>query len=359
MELAENTQTFNTSYFEGCSTMVQGQRQYMEDYIKLHTIQSVHTMVDYFSIFDGHGGDDVAKYLKLNMHKKIELFLQNASSTNNTTGKHILNEKFFTRLFVVIDNDMKKYPKKIDIKRSGSTGTVVTLQGTIDTLNRTDNIELNLANVGDSTCIASINGVLKQLSKDHSPDLPEERDRIYKAGGWVEYIDDGWYCATGATLPGLAMSRAFGDFNGKDNSSLPREEQIIIVDPFVSPTYMITPEWDFVLLASDGVWNGFAGIEDVKNFVLARRENQTKVENICKDLAKVSLNSWDNIAIVLIFVSLDKDRNRQNGTTNTETFSTRTVATPMVTNQNSGHMENKQIQILHLVSLIIFIVLLW
>ena len=74
-----------------------------------------------------------------------------------------------------------------------------------------------MGNVGDSRCIASINGVSEALSVDHKPGDMLERARIENAGGFVEF---------NRVNGNLALSRAVGDFAFKNNSSLPPEDQV-------------------------------------------------------------------------------------------------------------------------------------
>ena len=67
-------------------------------------------------------------------------------------------------------------------------------------------IEIYVANAGDSRTVMSEKGNTVELSKDHKPDLPQERSRIIKAGGEV---------ADGRVNGMLALSRAIGDFDYK------------------------------------------------------------------------------------------------------------------------------------------------
>jgi protein phosphatase PTC2/3 len=78
--------------------------------------------------------------------------------------------------------------------------------------------KLYCANAGDSRAIASKNGTLVQLSHDHKPNNPEEMDRIFNAGGWVEF---------NRVNGNLALSRALGDFLFKRNQTIPAEQQIV------------------------------------------------------------------------------------------------------------------------------------
>lgn len=78
--------------------------------------------------------------------------------------------------------------------------------------------KLYCANAGDSRAIACKNGSLVMLSHDHKPNNPEEMDRIYNAGGWVEF---------NRVNGNLALSRALGDFLFKRNQTIPAEQQIV------------------------------------------------------------------------------------------------------------------------------------
>lgn len=71
-----------------------------------------------------------------------------------------------------------------------------------------------IACVGDSRCIVSTNNVIKNLSIEHSPDLPEERRRIEGAGGRVKN-----HRVNGL----LGMSRSLGDFQFKAKKNRSRQ----------------------------------------------------------------------------------------------------------------------------------------
>ena len=90
-----------------------------------------------------------------------------------------------------------------------------------------------MGNAGDSRCIASVNGQAEALSTDHKPSDPLERERIEKAGGFVEF---------NRVNGNLALSRAVGDFAFKSNQSLKAEDQVNIDAgkfPMVSHDFVI------------------------------------------------------------------------------------------------------------------------
>jgi protein phosphatase 1G len=82
--------------------------------------------------------------------------------------------------------------------------------------------EIYCANSGDSRCVLSNDGRAIELSIDHKPDLPTEKARIERAGGFVE---------ENRVKGVLNLSRSLGDLEYKQDNKLPVEEQMITCVP--------------------------------------------------------------------------------------------------------------------------------
>ncbi|XP_028121660.1 probable protein phosphatase 2C 60 isoform X2 [Camellia sinensis] len=86
-------------------------------------------------------------------------------------------------------------------------------------------------------------GFAYNLSRDHKPDLEAEKDRILKAGGFVQY---------GRVNGSLNLARAIGDMELKQNKSLPAEKQIVTANPDVN-TVELCDDDEFLVIACDGI----------------------------------------------------------------------------------------------------------
>ena len=118
--------------------------------------------------------------------------------------------------------------------------------------------KMTIANIGDSRCILGeelSNGQWKthELSRDHKPTIPEEAERIRKVGGRIRPMkdDDGTFIGPlrvymkDKDMPGLAMTRSFGDYYASTAGT--------ISEPEISEYYF--NEGDrFLILASDGLF---------------------------------------------------------------------------------------------------------
>lgn len=111
--------------------------------------------------------------------------------------------------------------------------------------------QLYVANAGDSRAVLCDGGRAVELSIDHKPDLPGERDRITKAGGFI---------TDGRVNGNLNLSRALGDFEYKNNNSLKQKEQLVISHPEVK-TFEIKPSAEFILMGCDGIWESLSNDE--------------------------------------------------------------------------------------------------
>ena len=95
-----------------------------------------------------------------------------------------------------------------------------------------------------------------ELSTDHKPNRPSEKERIVKAGGRVDRDEKnlGPYRIWADDDPGLAVARTLGDLHGH-KIGISCEPEIEVWD--------VEPNDVFVVLGSDGVWDVISSAEAV------------------------------------------------------------------------------------------------
>lgn len=135
------------------------------------------------------------------------------------------------------------------------------------------------------------------LSHDHKPNNELELKRICDGGGYVEY---------NRVNGNLALSRALGDFVFKRNGDKIPEEQIVTAYPDIEER-TITEDWEFAVLACDGIWDVMRN-EEVKQFVRRGIAAGRSPELICEELMQCCLApdclmgglGGDNMTVVLV-----------------------------------------------------------
>ncbi|KAG7187977.1 hypothetical protein KM043_013933 [Ampulex compressa] len=269
----------DASYRVGSSCM-QGWRVKMED-CHVHILSLPEDPgTAFFAVYDGHGGAAVAQHAGKHLHEYI---------TRRSEYKEGDVARAMQQGFLEFDKAMQN---DVILKEDQSGTTVIALL-------IKDNV-LYSANAGDSRAVASIGGNTVPLSRDHKPTLKDERERIEAAGGWVEF---------NRVNGQLALSRALGDFMFKRNESKPAEEQIVTALPEIQ-RFNITEEWEFVILACDGIWDVMTS-EEVVSFVRTRLGDSQKEpldpEEICEDLMYRCLapdalmgTGCDNMTVILV-----------------------------------------------------------
>ena len=142
--------------------------------------------------------------------------------------------------------DLYQLDRYIKTDFSGTTAVICIIRGN----------KLTTLNVGDSRAILASeveNGfITTELTHDHKPDIPAEKERILQSGGRVfamEY-EDGFRAPARVwladqDLPGLAMSRSLGDVVAHSVG--------VISTPEVEERVM-TEDDRALVLATDGLW---------------------------------------------------------------------------------------------------------
>ncbi|OIS97589.1 PREDICTED: probable protein phosphatase 2C 34 [Nicotiana attenuata] len=213
-------------------------------------------------VFDGHGpwGHFVAKCVRESFPSSLLSNWQETLSEASTDSDFDLDsDKFdiwkhsYTKACAAVDHELEQHPK-IDSFYSGTTSLTIVRQGEA----------LFIANVGDSRAVLATtsedgNLVPVELTTDFKPNLPQEAERIKQCNGRVFCLDDEpgvhrlWLPEDQS--PGLAMSRALGDYCVKDFG--------LTSVPDVIERY-ITSKDQFVVLATDGIWDVISNEEAVQ-----------------------------------------------------------------------------------------------
>ncbi|KAG0182365.1 Protein phosphatase 2C 2 [Apophysomyces sp. BC1034] len=236
------------------------------------------TEASFFGVYDGHGGSSVAKYTGQALHRHIR------------ESKHFDKNEYREALkdgFMALDKELSQ-DKSFEFDPSGCTAVTALV---------TPDNRIFVANAGDSRSVISVNGESKALSYDHKPVNRLESQRIIAAGGFVEF---------GRVNGNLALSRAIGDFEFKQNEHLPPEEQIVTCDPDVIE-HEISGEDEFFVLACDGIWDCMTN-QQVVSFVRSEIAKRTPLEVICEEIMDHCLATdsdmtgvgCDNMSIMII-----------------------------------------------------------
>ena len=213
-----------------CVAAAQGRREYMED---TYCVSELHDKRMLFAIFDGHGGQCVAKYCAKNLTTFINS-MQSNQKQNTTSPAYV------DRLFMSLDEDAcYECPS-----HCGATALLLFA----------DKHKLHFANCGDSMAmIIDKQGNTHMMSVEHKVENKDEKARIEAAGGVITY-DDG----TARINRQLNVARALGDAHLKE---------YVISDPYQAQFPINNVR--LVIMASDGLWDVYTPSQlaaDVKEY---------------------------------------------------------------------------------------------
>ncbi|KAI4368259.1 hypothetical protein MLD38_016835 [Melastoma candidum] len=277
------------------------------------------------AVFDGHGpfGHAVAKRVRDLLPLKLNALLEgtvdkdsatslgsgsattvNSQAVNELGGTDKLKEIFrsfklsFLKAFRGMDRELRLHAS-INCFCSGTTAVTLVKQGNY----------LIIGNLGDSRAVLGTRDeenalTAVQLTIDLKPNLPAEAERIRKCKGRVFALHNEPEVARvwmpNNDTPGLAMARAFGDFCLKDFG--------LISVPDIS-IRKLTEKDEFVILATDGVWDVLSNREAID--IVSSAPSRSVA---AKTLVESAIFAWkhkyptskvDDCAVVCLFLNLN------------------------------------------------------
>jgi len=230
-----------------------------------------------FTLFDGHGGAEIAQYVK---NRLPELFAKILSPLNNKFETEDLNydiENCINILFSKLDDEIKLTSES---EYMGSTAVMVLVCKEKDYISPlTSRKVIYCANVGDSRCVLVSNFGVKRMSYDHKASDIQEINRVNSSGGLI---------FNGRVFGQLIITRAFGDHSLKRYG--------VIATPHISK-HFVSEKDKYLVLASDGVWDVIMDEE-----LLKLSQTVLNADEFSKLIIKTALlrGTQDNISCIVI-----------------------------------------------------------
>mmetsp|Transcript_5720 Transcript_5720/g.9811 ORF Transcript_5720/g.9811 Transcript_5720/m.9811 type:complete len:361 (-) Transcript_5720:55-1137(-) len=278
----------------------------------------------FFSVADGHGqhGEKVSGVLKTKLPQHLEGQVRYMlKKYTDDLQKHQKNDQLntdevciaFNNSFLNCNDEIFSSP--LDIRFSGSTCVSVLTMGQ----------KLFCSNVGDSRGIivkkkqgdVTSKIITQAISRDQKPCQADEAARIHKCGGRIDSFRDPDNNPIGPLrvwlknedIPGLAMTRSFGD-EVASKVGVTAEPEILELD--------MCPDDRFIVLASDGVWE-FLANEEIAKIVMPYFECKN-AEKAAEAVVRESYLKWrqeeddivDDITCVIIFLDVKMPQQEPN-----------------------------------------------
>ena len=272
--------------------------------------------VSFFAVYDGHCGSHASAHLQESFHVAIckhPLFISNIEKAIAETAVAI------DKSFLATCRDSRQY--------SGTTALGAFI---ID-------MRLCVFSIGDCQAFLCRGGRAREMSVCHKPGRPDEVERISRAKGWITeekelymgrlhrmdlsdpLVRDKAQQVNWVTIHRvcgeLAVSRSIGDpdykgftpgekvdayFNWPENHDQVFFADLVIPDPEFQ-SCDITHQDEFLVIASDGLWDVVSGEEAVSRISQCFASGMSPTataEELC-DLA-IKLGSSDNVTIVIV-----------------------------------------------------------
>ncbi|CAI0464642.1 unnamed protein product, partial [Linum tenue] len=200
-----------------CVSAVKGKKKFMEDSHKIVSCLNGDSRSGFFGVYDGHGGRKAAEFVAENLHSNIMGTMVDCRDESS-------KEEALRAGYLKTDQQFLEQGLL-----SGACCVTALIQGQ----------EMVVSNLGDCRAVLCKGGVAEALTIDHRAEREDERQRIENKGGYVEFHRGAW------RVHGiLSVSRSIGDSHLKE---------WVLAEPDTNILHL-TPDMEFLVLASDGLW---------------------------------------------------------------------------------------------------------
>lgn len=281
--------------------------------------------VSFFSVYDGHGGNKCAEFLRQNLMKLI-----------------CYNDYFPNDIEKAIKYGFEKVDK-LFLETCVKDGEVIDSSGSCALVLLLVDNKIYVVNVGDSRCLISMkNGLVrKDVTRDHKPNYPYEKKRIVSNGGKIyqtrtplnknvdnesnlnndKTIENLFLLGPYRVFPGsLSVSRTIGDPFAK-LINFGGNPKVVISEPDIYCFDLEKDDVDFLILGCDGIFDHLSSKDVFKcawMMIDSHKNYNSKIEKEDKDANKIDINntcahivdfilkaamtrkSFDNVSCVII-----------------------------------------------------------
>ncbi|CDW75013.1 protein phosphatase 2c containing protein [Stylonychia lemnae] len=193
--------------------------------------------INLYAVLDGHGGDQCVDYVKEHLFKEItkdQNFTEGNFKQSLSQACNRIEKNFFEKIENAFNEEKESdYDAKID--KSGTCATILMF------INRV----CYIGQIGDGRCVVSkdLSQNIMQVTRDHKPNDPIEKERIVSNGGSVYSV-----------IPGrLSVARTIGDIESKI-AKYGGKSGVIVSQPDVH-SLKINDNFDFMIIGCDGIFD--------------------------------------------------------------------------------------------------------
>lgn len=265
-----------------------GYRRSMEDCMTVYG--GMKDNVDYFAVFDGHGGRNVSQFVAQTAHQVIESHADWVKSVPPI-------ETILADSFPLITQKIQEEFTIDEVEKQGTTAVIVIIKDVPAKIHHPAKKMLYVANLGDTRAVIGGGGGSRFSTEDHKPGEEPEITRIRDAG-WDVMNYQGTMRLKAPSL--IALSRAFGDLGSRH---LAGPDSIVLSDvPDVS-TVPLQDTDKVLIIACDGLWDVMNNDEAVKRvmYLCSRGCSAEEAAFYLRDLA-LEYGSRDNISVMVVLL---------------------------------------------------------